>query len=230
MSIGPRNAPPGVPFRVGACGAVVDVLKVFVEEPAALRGAAASSAPASLDALLAAPSPGYGRAYLAGTHLSPGRPRVGLTALADAGLFVDPLVAWGGGRRWTVRDGDGRLAHVADVPALLARPDGAGAVAVGGASVDGAALTAVAGGDRADALRALLEDGHAVLVPEPAHDGWDWSVFGPSPLGVAEAVRAHAGAPGARRFVAPLQRARGEHAFYFEQWALDPPPAWAERL
>jgi hypothetical protein len=208
----------------------VDVLKVFVEEPAALRGAAAGTAPASLDALLAAPASGYGRAYLAGTHLSDARPRVGLTALADARVFVEPLVAWAGDRVWTARGLDGRLAPVGDVPMILAHPDGIGAVVVGDATPDDDALAAVAAGDRADGLRTLLDAGLAVLVPEPAHDGWDWSVFGPSPLGVADAVRAHAGAPGVARFVAPFQRARGEHSFYFEQWALDPPPAWAERL
>ncbi len=203
---------------------------MFVEEPAALRGAAAGTAPASLDALLAAPASGYGRAYLAGTHLSEGRPRVGLTALADARAFVDPLVAWADGRLRTALGRDGRLAEVADMATMLADPGAVGALAVGGAPVDGGALAAVAAGARGDAMRAVLDAGLAVLVPEPAHDGWDWSIFGSSPLGVVDAVRAHAGAPGVARFVAPFQRARGEHSFYFEQWALDPPPAWAERL
>lgn len=201
---------------------------MFVEEPAALRGEAAGTEPATLDALLGRAAPAYGRVYLAGTHLSDGRPRVGLTALADARVFVEPLLAWAAPRPWHRLGRDGALSPLADAAPVLARPDTTAALALGPANRD--ALAAVAGGDRADALRLLLDAGASVLVPEPAHDGWDWSAFGPSPLGVVDAIRAHAAGPDVRRFVAPIRRARGEHSFYFEQWALDPPPAWAEGL
>ena len=206
----------------------MDVLKVFVEEPATLRSEAAGTEPATLDALLGRRASGYGRLYLAGTHLAADRPRVGLTALADARVFVEPLLAWAGERAWQHLDRAGLLAPLADPASVLACPDETAALVLG--SADGNALATVAAGDRADALRALLDGGASVLLPEPAHDGWDWSVFGPSPLGVDAALRAHAASPNVQRFIAPLRLARGEHAFYFEQWALDPPPAWAERL
>lgn len=206
----------------------MDVLKLFVEEPAALRGTDANTLPASLDALLARSEPAYGRAYLAGTHLSNGPPRVGVTALANSRSFVDPLLTWSGGRLWQHLDRSGGLALLADAAGALAQPEATAALVLG--PVDTAALIEVANGDRADALRALLSAGASVLVPEPAHDGWDWSVFGPAPLGLVDAVRAHPAPPGVRRFVVPYQRARGEHSFYFEQWALDPPPAWADPL
>jgi len=204
---------------------VTDVLKVFTEEPAALRGAARGAPVASLEALLAPPAGSYGRAYLAGTHLGPPR-RVGLTALADASAFVAPLLAWAAGRPWTRLGATGAVEPVRDPAAALLTP---AVLAVGGAPVAGA-LAAVAAGDRADALRVLLDGGACVLVPEPAHDGHDWSVFGPAPLGLAEAVRAAEAPAGVVRFVAPLAAARGESKFYFEQWALDAPPPWAERV
>ena len=204
---------------------MTDVLKVFIEEPAALRGAARGAPAASLEALLAPPPAAYGRAYLAGTHLGPPR-RVGLTALADAAAFVAPILAWAGPRPWTRLGAAGDPEAVPDPASALLVP---AVLAVGGAPRAGT-LAAVAAGDLADALRALLDGGACVLVPEPAHDGHDWSVFGPAPLGLAEAVRAAAAPPGLVRFVAPLAAARSEAKFYLEQWALDAPPPWAERV
>ncbi len=201
-----------------------DVLKVFTEEPAALRGAARGTPPASLESLLAPATATYGRAYLAGTYVGPPR-RVGLTALADVSAFVVPLLAWSGRRPWT-RLASGELAPVADPARALLVPD----VLVVGGTPEPGDVAEVAGGDRADGLRALLDGGACVLVPEPAHDGHDWSVFGPAPLGLAEAVRATPAPTGAVRFLAPLAAARGESKFYFEQWALEAPPPWAERV
>ena len=212
---------------------MTDVLKVFVEEPAVLAASRdAEAGEASLDALLGGVASGYGRVYLAGTRLGGDRPRVGLTALTDASLYVAPLLAWARDRAWTCLDRGGAHAGAlaAEAAAALAHPAETSALAVG--PTDGRLLSEVAAGDRGDALRALLALGPdaAVLVPHPAHDGFDWAVFGHSPLGLVAAVRARATPPGARRFVAPYRRAHGEHTFYFEQWALDPPPTWAEEL
>lgn len=102
------------------------------------------------------------------------------------------------------------------------------------ASVDEAALTEVAAAERRygiPALRLLLDAGVTVLFPEPAHDGWDWSVFSAAPLRerLVAAFRARP-APGVRRFVLPFQRARSEHTFYFERWRLDDLPDWIEEV
>lgn len=212
---------------------MTDVLKVFVEEPAVLEASrTAATGEASLALLLGGVSSGLSRAYLAGTRLGGDRPVVGLTALADASLYVAPLVVWADGRTWTRLDRTGAHASliVAEAAAALAHPAETAALALG--ATDGNLLADIAAGDRGDALRALLalSPDAAVLVPHPAHDGWDWAVFGHAPLGLVEAVGGQPTPSGARRFVAPYRRARSEHTFYFEQWALDPPPDWADEL
>ena len=232
----------------------MDVVKVFVEEPVGLEVVAADADPdarrrsadlGSLDALLAGAAPPYGRAYLAGTHLpdSAGTapPRVGLTALADPDAWLAPLLAWAAGRAWTRLSvgGGGGVASDAEAAASLRDPAGVLALALGDVPLDAlaeAAATGAGGVDRRDALPALRRvldvPGGAALFPEPAHDGWDWSVFARRPLEarLRTAFAAHPAPPGVRRFVAPYRRARGEHTFYFEQWALDPAPPWAEEV
>ena len=228
----------------------MDVVKLFVEEPVGLETVAPDADPdarrrtadlGSLDALLGRPTPPYARAYLAGTHLGTGPPRVGLTALAEPGAWLAPLLTWAAGRGWTRLDADGRGGAVPEAEAAAALRDPAGvlALALGDVPLDAlaeAAATGEGGVERRDALPALRRvldaEGGAALFPEPAHDGRDWSVFARRPLEarLREAFAAHPAPPGTRRFVAPYRRARGEHTFYFEQWALDPPPPWAERL
>ncbi|WP_412069923.1 hypothetical protein [Rubrivirga sp. IMCC43871] len=219
----------------------MDIVKVFVDEPVGLEAlvpddqpdARRRDAPApTLEAFLArAPEP-YARAYLAGTSLGETR-RVGLTALDDAESWVQPLLAWAGGRGWTALAVGGTARGLLDAEAAVAlrRADGL-ALAVGPAPL--AALAAAADGerrDRLDALRAVLDAGAAAFFPEPAFDGKDWSLFANAPLHapLADAFRQHP-APGVRRLVAPFRRARGEHRFYLEQWALDDLPDWVEEV
>lgn len=219
----------------------MDVVKVFVEEPVGLEALASDLDPdarrraapaASLEAFLAADASrgAYARAYLAGTHLGAVR-RVGLTALDASSAWLAPLLDWAGARPWT-RIGPDGPAPEPNPAAALRQPDATRALAVGPAPPDALAETAHVENlrDALPALRAVLDAGAAALYPEPAHDGHDWSVFARRPLGLAEAFGRHPAPPGVRRFVAPYQRARGEHTFYFEQWALDPPPPWAERV
>lgn len=237
----------------------MDVLKCFFEEPAALYAAGRAARPAetgparpgmrdlpradSLAALLAPEAAAfYARLYLAGTHLPADaareRPRVGLTALRDARLFTAPLLTLAGDATWTVAasaDDLGAGLTAAGAARALVHPEGVAALAFGpGAGVPPRALADAAAPERREALaalRALLDayPGAAVLLPEPAHDGHDWSVFAAHPLRApfADALRAHP-APGARRFMLPYQRARGEHTFYFEQWQLDALPPHVE--
>jgi hypothetical protein len=225
----------------------MDVVKVFVEEPAALGGGAspvpAGDGPAdgSIEAFLAsvrAPASPFARAYLAGTHLADGeRPRVGLTAVGASEVWTDPLLAWAAGRTWTQLTRGGRAAGVLDREALdaLRVPASTLALALADGPVPADILATVVLGDAtdaADALRTLLnaDVAVAVLLPEPAHDGHDWSLVARSPLRgpLIEAFRSHPAGPGVRRFVVP--RVRGEARFYFEQWALDALPAGAEEV
>ena len=237
----------------------MDVVKLFVEEPVGLEAVAEDADPdarrrsadlGSLEALLGRPAPPYGRAYLAGTHLprpaGTAPPRVGLTALADPDAWLPPLLAWAEGRAWTrlSTGGEGGVVSEAESAAALRDPAGVLALALGDVPLDALAEAAATGAggpqtggvERRDALPALRRvldvPGGAALFPEPAHDGWDWSVFARRPLEarLREAFAARPARAGVRRFVAPYRRARGEHTFYFEQWALDPPPPWAEWL
>jgi len=219
------------------------VVKVFTEEPIGLealvpdeepdaRRRSVEAAP-SLEAFLAGLDAPYARAYLAGTHLGPSR-RVGLTALTDAEAWILPLLTWAGDRDWSAvdADGDGRGLIAAEVPAALRRADAA--LAVGPAPLDALAEAAAVGAarrDRLPALRAVLDAGAAALFPEPAFHGHDWSLFAPAPLRdpLVDAFQHHPAAE-ARRLFAPYRRARGEHTFYFEQWALDSLPDWAEEV
>ena len=220
----------------------MDVIKVFTEEPAELEALAPDLDPdargraapeRSLEALLSLPNAAYARAYLAGTVLGPER-RVGLTALRDPAAWTHPLRAWAGGREWSAAVGGPRQKLPAeDVARVLHRPGAHGpvaALAIG--PVPPGALAEVVGDRRehVGALRALLDAGCAVLFPEPAHDGHDWSLFAPAPL-AAPLVRAFRQRPGtARCLTAPIRRVRGEHRFYLEQWALDALPEGVEEI
>lgn len=227
----------------------MDVVKVFVEDPAALGGGAPPQAgngdtpapPGSPEAFLAAlraPASPFARAYLAGTRLgAAGEPlRVGLTALGVPEAWADPLLTWAGERTWTRLTAGGRATEVLvrEARAALAAPAGTLALALAWGPVPADILATVVLGDAAlsaDALRTLLRADEAVafLLPEPAHDGHDWSVVARSPLreDLVAAFRAHP-APGVRRFVLP--RVRSESRFYVEQWALDALPAGTEEV
>ncbi|MEO0557880.1 MAG: hypothetical protein AAF170_06825 [Bacteroidota bacterium] len=222
----------------------MDIVKVFIEEPVGLESLVRDDDPdahrrtlelGSLDALLAGTTfeSDYARAYLAGTHL--GQPlRIGLTALSDAEAYIQPVLAWAGDRPWT------RLSQAGDTVGLLPaeaatslrQPESTAALAVG--PVDGLELATAASGPRREAipaLRSVLDSGTSVLLPEPAHDGVDWSLFTKRPLreALTSAFAAHP-AGDARRFIVPYQKARGEHKFYFEQWQLDALPDYVEEV
>ena len=227
----------------------MDVIKVFTEEPIGLEALVPDAEadarrrdapPATLEAMLAPSEAPYARAYLAGTHLGDVR-RVGVTALDDAEAWIQPLLTWTAGRDVLALHAGGSTPGLlpAEFAAVLRRPAGIRALAVG--PVSPGALAEAAGEPSTDgtaqrrdhlpALRALLDAGVAVLFPETAFDGYDWSLFARAPLcdALADAFRQHP-APGVRRFIVPYRRARGEHTFYFEQWALDALPDWAEEV
>ncbi|HEX9953002.1 MAG TPA: hypothetical protein VGB53_14620 [Rubricoccaceae bacterium] len=231
----------------------MDVVKVFVEDPAALGGGAPLGAgnpdmpppggeppDASAEAFLArlrAPASPFARAYLAGTALADAATaphRVGLTAISAPEAFVEPLVAWAAGRTWTRLTVGGRASGILEREAreALADPARTALLALGPGPIPDDILATVVFGDAAhsaDALRTLLlaDASVAVFTPQPAHDGQDWAVVARSPLraGLVAAFRACPAPAGVRRFVVP--RVRGEAKFYFEQWALSGPMAGA---
>lgn len=229
----------------------MDVVKVFVEDPAALGGGSPlgagngdtpepldASAEAFLDRLRAPASP-FARAYLAGTVLTPPDPpsRVGLTAIAAPAAFSDPLMAWAAGRTWTRLTAGGRATGILDREARVALEDPAGTLllALGPGTIPADILATIDLGDAAlsaHALRTLLlaDAGAAVFTPMPAHDGHDWALMARSPLrdSLVDAFRACPAPDGVRRFVLP--RVRSESRFYVEQWALDALPAGTEEV
>ncbi len=76
--------------------------------------------------------------------------------------------------------------------------------------------------DRKSGMRtiaALLDQGGTLVFPEQAHTGHDWSIFSSRPLArdVREAMSTLP--QGTRGYVIPYKEARGEHKFYFEQYA-----------
>lgn len=225
----------------------MDVVKVFIEEPVGLETLVPDTEAdarrrgvefGSLESLLARgaePDSDYARAYLAGTHLGEVR-RIGLTALADAEAWLQPVLDWAGSRAWSRLGADGAVSGLLlpEAAGYLRRPGDTRALALG--PVPGDLLAASAAGERRDALPALrgaldAAPEAAVLFPESAHDGHDWSLFTHRPLRqpLVEAFGRHP-APDARRIVAPFQRARGEHTFYLEQWTLGALPVWAEEV
>lgn len=222
----------------------MDIVKVFIDEPTGLESLVRDDDPdahrrgvelGSLDDLLAGATfeSDYARAYFAGTHLGPPL-RIGLTALSDAEAFVQPLLAWAGGRPWTRLDENGTTSGLlpAEAATTLRQPGSTAALAIG--PVEGLALATAASGPRREAipaLRTLLNGGAAVLLPESAHDGFDWSLFARRPLqeSLVSAFAAHP-ADRVRRFIVPYQKARGEHKFYFEQWQLDALPNYVEEV
>jgi hypothetical protein len=240
----------------------VDIIKLFYEEPVYLEALVADENPDArrrsealmpADALLpgtfaeqpapeaahdqspdalARPSPAY-RLYIAGTDLQ--ADRVGATAIANPGLWVEALVGALDGRSWrAVQEGTVRDVTPLEAATLLADPAGVTALAAGANPPAATPLAAVAAMERRAGVPRLLEllaAGTTVLFPEPAHHGADWAVFAPEPLKDAVAERLRRRQPGgARAFVVPYQQARGEHKFYFERWALDDLPDWAREV
>lgn len=210
------------------------IVKYFYEEPMPLealtpdhdpdaRGRRGPTMP--LDDLLQAPT--YYRGYLAGTDRA--ADRVGLTTIEPPEAYVPALLAVGGLGDW-VQLADGRTDRLAidAVRATLQAPGPTQVLLAGAASVPEAALQTAGSTPRREAIPALkqvLASCRVAFFPEPAHDGFDWSLFATRPMraSLVEALARHPVA-GVRRFVLPYQRARSEQKFYFESWQLDAAP------
>lgn len=215
-----------------------DVLKYFHEEPALLEPVTPDADPDArrredrsdlpegtsipLEELL--DTRDVYRGYLAGTNHADDE--VGLTALRSPDAYVPPLLEAFGRSWWarcTAQDTVEALSERA-VRRVLRAPANTTLLVTADAPIETERITAVAGRAPhrvAEALRTLLDDAHIVFFPEPAHDGYDWSVFSAAPMRdrLVATFREHP-APETRRFVLPYQKARSESKFYFDEWQL----------
>jgi hypothetical protein len=174
------------------------------------------------------PTPYY-RIYLAGTDLASGR--VGATALRDPGVWVSAIASlFGASRWWQLRDD--RVIEIDRTSAeeILTDPSDVAVLVAAHAAPFKEVIMSVARNERRDSvgdLRRLLDDAEAVFLREPAHHGYDWSIFSVAPLRerLEQSLAEHL-EEGVRIFVAPYQKARSEERFYFEQWALEELPPW----
>lgn len=228
-----------MPLGPSVSSAPLDIVKYFYEEPVHLEALSAEADPDArrrdapeqgLDVFLN-PTPYY-RGYLAGTDLA--ADRTGLTAIAHPEAFVTPLLDAFGGRTWTRVDRSGETTTVDAPEDVLCDPAETAVLVAATGPVDAEALAAVAAVERRygiPALRRLLAEADVVAFPEPAHDGWDWSLFAAAPIRepLTAAFRGYP-IPGVRRFVLPYRQARSEHKFYFERWQLDALPTHIEEL
>lgn len=214
----------------------MDVLKVFTDEPLPLDAAADEPVPrgearemASLEDILKRPA--YARAYLAGARLGDS-PAVGLTSLSDAWLYLQPIQTLSAGFVWSVPMIDAAISWH-EITDRFRQPPVENVVAAGPEMVDPGLLTHIADTPGRAGWRYLRDaldrqPDALIFVAEHAHDGYDWIAYAGRPLRerLIDALRAHP-APDARRLVMPFQKARGEHKFYLERWALDDLPEWA---
>ncbi len=204
-----------------------DIIKYFHEEPASLETLSADDdpdarkreSPLTLEGFLK--SRQYYRGYLAGSSLS--EETIGLTSLRRPEILLDILMEIRSGRPlsiWTAEASE----PVRDAALLLDRPEDVLVAVVGDAPLDLSTITALAAEQRRRALgflQGILNQGMPVLFPEPAHHGYDWSLFSPFPLRPAvERGLARIAAPDLRVFSIPHNRARSEEKFYFEQYDL----------
>lgn len=204
-----------------------DIIKYFYEEPASLEtlssdddaDARRRDSPLTLEGFLN--SRRYFRGYLAGSSLARGT--VGLTSLARHGLLLDLLMELRAGRPvsiWTAESSEPER----DDRLLIDRPSDVLVAVLGDAPLDLSTVTALAAQQRRQALgflQGILNQGMPVLFPEPAHDGYDWSIFSPFPLlQPVSRVLESAASPEARVFAIPHVRARSEEKFYFERYDL----------
>lgn len=209
----------------------MDIIKYFYEEPAALEVLAPDDDPdarlreapaATLEAFLAGPH--HYRGYLAGTCLDP--LAVGLTAVAHTEAWCAPLLEAFDAPHWQRVTSAGAVAAVPPehLHTALCAPAGTALLVATDAPVPPALARAATADDRRralPALRRLLDVARLALLPEPAHDGHDWSLFSRTPLRapLEAALRRHPH-PDVRRFVLPFHRARSEEKFYFERYDL----------
>ena len=208
------------------------ILKFFHEEPTALEALTPDADPdarqqsgptMSLEAFLNQPR--YYRGYLAGTVINPHQ--VGLTAVIPATLYTAALAQVLPLETWRRVEASGAVSAVAEVSALWASPI-RDSVLIGGASEWSEPWGALVDADRRyviPAVRSILDAGGVVAFPEPAHNGFDWSIFSPFPMKdrMLDVWRSQP-ADGVRRFAVPYRQARSEQKFYFEQWMLDAEP------
>lgn len=160
------------------------------------------------------------RLYMAGTNLA--TQEVGLTSLSGIGTLANSLEQVFGTSVLSTLP-----ASTENFSAWFARP---GKIRVACTSTDKTSLERLVAYDRRDprsGLSTVIAEKGRALFPSRAHHGFDWECYSASSLvePVVESIRTrHSADLPTRLFVAPANRMRSEHKFYFEQWSLDAPP------
>lgn len=211
----------------------MEIIKYFYEEPASLETLSPDLDPDARRRTVPeqpwdawSDVPRYHRGYVAGTDLGTGR--VGLTALPHRDAFITPLLDALGSVAWMHHAASGTVEPLGEDAArqILRDPQATTALVCADAPLPEGEVAALAGAARRYALPAVLRlletPSCVVFFPEPAHHGHDWSFFAARPLRdrLVEAFRRHPEA-GARRFAVPFRKARSEHTFYFDTYALE---------
>jgi hypothetical protein len=204
------------------------ILKYFYEEPASLELLSSDVDPdarrqhseeLTLDAFLNQKK--YFRGYLSATDLDDRR--FGLTMLPKDVLIslVTFILAGRPASLWLANASE----PSSDLTLLCDRPHDILGITGGGAPTEASVVSLMAADDRRRSLhllRPILDIGSVVLLPEPAHDGIDLSVFAGSPLRPSvEAALEAVASETTRAFSIPHKRARSEEKFYFELYDLD---------
>lgn len=176
------------------------------------------------------------RGYLAGTNHTD--ETMGLTTLRFPDAYGTPLKDAFGRAWWGRCTTDETVETLGDeeVREVLSNPTDTAVLVTADDPVAAERMTPVAGRARrraVPALRALLDTAHVAFVPEPAHDGHDWSFFSTAPMR-DRLVAAFRASPTdqVRRFVLPYHHARSESKFYFDRWQLtaSPLPDYVEEV
>lgn len=177
------------------------------------------------------------RGYLAGTNRADNC--VGLTTLRTPDAYVRPVLD-ALGRAWWGRVGAAGTEETLtadEAQQTLRTPRRTAVLVTADAPVAPKRMIGVTEGDRHQslaALRTLLDVAHVVFLPEPAHDGHDWSLWSAHPMQerLVAAFRSHP-TDATRRFVLPHEHTRSESKFYFDTWQLtetSPLPDYIEEV
>lgn len=190
----------------------------------------------SEDALGIEPAPRQAnRLFISGTDMASGRN--GATAIGRPSSWIDPLLDALSGLFWMTSEGlSARYVELETVRELLADPRDY--MIITGATARNSSELVIAVGrlerraGMANLISLLNEGAEVIFLREPAYHGFDWTVYSTNPLTsrFRAAWIANSLHENARAFTLQWHRARGEHRFHFEHWALDDPQEWMEEI
>lgn len=175
------------------------------------------------------------RLYISATDMDAARN--GATAIASPSLWIEPLLAGLPSLEWKSSDGTNSTALTEKSAAQILENPGEQIALVGGHSESRSELVVAAARlerrmGMIHLIELLNEGAEIILLREPAFHGFDWTVYSANPLSKRFRSEWIQNGPydNVRAFTLPWKRARGEHRFHFEHWALDDPQDWMEEI